>query len=473
MIHFLGSHLLESTIFALVVSFLALSSRKHNAASRHTMWLIAAAKFAVPAALFSVTGAHVHALFPSLHSLTIISGNVLKILPSENAPTPSTEAHRIFWILLGAVWAGGTILFLTIWFRRLFAAFEASPEVVDSQEESVWRMQQRIGYHRTTSIRSSHAQTEPVLAGIWRPTIIFPKALSKSLSQAELDALVLHELAHAKRWDNLSGAFVHALVCLFWFHPLLWWMERRLIADREIACDELVVGSGIPPEVYAAGILRVCELRFSGAVAGVSGVASSHLQERMEKIMSYTLCSPVPGVPKLFMAVLIATVTVFPLTIGFLKLANAHPQANQAATPASGRGSSRSDLSCVSASKEYPEGTVIQIGDGPEQMCASVVILDPANPNHPKRIPEWIRTNKAIRERSSNVVHILEQPAPPIYTCKPKSSTSGRDCSCEGAELGFSPGAIVNSANGKLTCDKGDWRPTTPKELGHATSGLR
>jgi beta-lactamase regulating signal transducer with metallopeptidase domain len=462
MTHFLGWYLLESTLFAIAVGFLVLYSRKRSAAARHTMLLIAAAKFLVPAALFSVIGAYLHSRFPSPHSLLSISQNLSKLLPSESAPARAVEAPTGFWMVFGLVWLGGSLLALAMWIRRLLASFESSPQVLDSDKESLLRMQQRIGYHRAIGLRSSDAQMEPVLAGIWRPTIIFPKALSKSLSQAELDAVVLHELAHAKRWDNLSGAFVHALVCVFWFHPLLWWMERRLIAERELACDELVVRSGIPPEIYAAGIWKVCGLRFSVAVAGISGVTSSHLQERLEEMMSYTLRRPVPHVPKLLMAVLIAAITIVPFTVGFLKIPGAYGQAKQTAAQP-GPDNSRSPMTCVSADKEYPEGAVIQVGNGPEQMCASRVIFDPADPNHSKRIPEWIRTNKAIRERSNSVVHLPE--APP-YTCKPKSTASGRNCSCEGAELGFSPGATVNSANGSLTCEKGNWRPTKPGELG-------
>ncbi len=477
MIPFLGLHLLESTVFALVVGFLALCSRKRSAAARHAMWFIASAKFALPAALFSLTGAYVHNLFPSPHALIVISQNLTKFLPAEDFPARAAEAHGGLWILIGMVWLGGAAFFLTIWIRRLLASLKLSTEVLDSEKQSLLRMQHRIGYPGTIRLRSSEAKMEPVLAGIWGPTIVIPQGLSKLLTPAELDTVMLHEIAHAKRWDNLSAAFVHILVCLFWFHPLLWWMERRMNAELELACDELVIRSGAPPEAYVTGILKICKHGYSGAVTGISGFTGSHLRERMERIMSYTFRSPVPHVPRFPMAVLIAAITILPFTIAFFRLSSAQGETRQAAAPSSEQAASRPAQNCVFASKEYPEGSVIQVANGPEQMCARVLSHDLTDPNHPKLVPEWIRTDQATRERSSKVLHLPEPPAPApvttLFSCKPKSSISGSNCSCEGADLGFGPGATVDSAKGGLTCEKGNWRSTKPAELGQASNSPR
>lgn len=113
-------------------------------------------------------------------------------------------------------------------------------------------------------------------------------------------------------------------------------------------------------------------------------------------------------------------------------------------------------FSCVSGGVEYPEGTVIQIGNGPEQMCARV--LDEAeskqNPNvAPRYYPEWIHTDTITRERSSEVLHV---PEPPPVSCNPKPAGESNLCSCENSGV-FSPGALVNSAKGplQLRCDNG------------------
>jgi bla regulator protein BlaR1 len=462
MISFFEMHLLESTAFAIAVCLLALCLRKHSATARHTIWLIGAAKFAVPSALVSALGAYAGGLLPSLEPLPAISSSLSRFLPSQSAPVPAAETVSGFRVFLGFIWLSGAVLMLAVWFKHFPPSFEVSSKVSDSEKGSLLRMQQQLGYRRTVRLRSSESKREPGLSGIWRPTITVPHGLSTNLSPSELDAVMLHELAHAKRWDNLTGVFVHSLVCLFWFHPLLWWIERRLIAEREFACDEMVVRYGAPPEEYVAGILKVCRFHLAGAVSGISGVTSSNLKKRVEEIMSYSMRKPVPHAPKLLLGALIAAMTIVPLMIGFLKLSSAYGQAKPGdkSSPAN----ERVPVSCASASKAYPEGTVIQDGDGPEQMCVAVSVPNPNDPDRLAYAPSWVRTNETIRERSRNVLHL---PATPIFSCKPKPSGSTKLCSCEGAEDGFSTGSIVDSAKGKLRCDKGGWRPATRRELGY------
>src|SRR5665213_2229284 len=65
-----------------------------------------------------------------------------------------------------------------------------------------------------------------------------PRGIGEKLSTIEMDAILAHGLCHLRRRDNLTAA-IHMLVeALFWFHPLTWWIGRRLVEERELACDE-------------------------------------------------------------------------------------------------------------------------------------------------------------------------------------------------------------------------------------------
>src|SRR5438552_1755698 len=107
MIAFLEFHLLQSTAFAVLVCLLALCLRKRSAAARHTIWLIAAAKFAVPAALMSAFGEYVGGLLPLREANVIISPSLLKLLPAETGGEPAAEAITGFWLPLSFVWLCG------------------------------------------------------------------------------------------------------------------------------------------------------------------------------------------------------------------------------------------------------------------------------------------------------------------------------------------------------------------------------
>src|SRR2546423_4890597 len=98
---------------------------------------------------------------------------------------------------------------------------------------------------------------------------------------------MLHELVHIERGDNLIANLQLALCALLWFHPLVWFISRKLFDEREQACDERVMEVCGAPEAYASSILKVVRFCFGWSVAGVTGAGSgSNLRRRIENIMS-------------------------------------------------------------------------------------------------------------------------------------------------------------------------------------------
>ncbi len=121
--------------------------------------------------------------------------------------------------------------------------------------------------------------------GIFRPVLLLPSDIADRLSPAQLQLVIAHELVHVERHDNFWAA-LHAFVqALFWFHPMVWWMAGRLVADREKACDEAVLARGADAEEYAASILAVCRYYACAPQACVVGVAGADLRQRISAIM--------------------------------------------------------------------------------------------------------------------------------------------------------------------------------------------
>ena len=132
---------------------------------------------------------------------------------------------------------------------------------------------------------SSRERHSPCVEGIIRPVLVWPDGISNDLSDAQLDAIVRHELSHVRRRDNLVSLIHAGVEILFWFHPMVWWLGSRLVAERERACDENVLAAGVAGRDYAAAILSVCERSLSPA-AGATSISGSVLARRMEAIMS-------------------------------------------------------------------------------------------------------------------------------------------------------------------------------------------
>jgi beta-lactamase regulating signal transducer with metallopeptidase domain len=81
----------------------------------------------------------------------------------------------------------------------------------------------------------------PAVSGLLRPRLILPDDIDRVLTRGELDAVVLHELTHAKRRDNLIRLLYEFALCVLWFHPIVWLAGRRIAVYRELSCDESVV----------------------------------------------------------------------------------------------------------------------------------------------------------------------------------------------------------------------------------------
>lgn len=416
MIFALGRHLFESTVFALLVGVLTLVLHKRGAATRHALWFIAIVKFAVPVAALSALGLKLQYLLP--HSVLPASAplRLASLLAYQGAATQLPSAQSTSFHPFVVVWLVGALVMLAVWLPKLFAPLGPPDSFPHFDERILSPLKERIGLRREVHIRLSQSNVEPALIGFWRPVVTIPDTLPAKLSESELEAVILHELAHAQRLDNWTSALAHVLACTFWFYPLLWWIERRLYREREHACDEIVVGSGVAPEEYVAGILKVCRFHLNSGVAGVSAVSSSNLKKRMEVIMSLSASTRLPRIPKIALGSLITAMTIVPVVIGLASPVMANSQSDNANKRTSKQVNNGGSITCVFASVEYPEGTVIQEDGGPEQMCARVLNATwffelQGKPDAPRYVGQWIRTSKEIRERSRNVVRL---PQPPV-----------------------------------------------------------
>jgi len=454
----LGRHLLESTAFTLLVGVFALAMRERSAATRHSLWFIAVIKFALPVAFFSALGSKLHSLLP-LSRLTVnVPLGLSNFLNHQATVMQGTSSRSSAFHPLIVIWFAGSVMMLLVWLPKLFAPLDALDSTDHFDENSLLQLKERIGLRRDVNLRFAHSDEEPALKGFWRPVVTIPRGLSAKLSESELEAVILHELAHAKRADNWTSAFAHAMVSIFWFYPILWWIERRLYNERERACDEMVVRSGVAPEDYVAGILKVCRFHLNNSVAGVSAVSGSNLKNRMEAIMSLSASARVAKTPKPVVVTLITIMTIIPLAIGLTLSAHANGQSASGNQQANKQMTSESVPSCVFAGVQYPEGTVIQEGDGPEQMCARVLNpVEASKTNAPSYTGQWIHTSKTVRERSKTIVR-LSQPPPAPTVCTPRSSAQNNLCSCEEGGS-YSENSLVDSASGKLSCNKGKWVP--------------
>ena len=140
---------------------------------------------------------------------------------------------------------------------------------------------------RLRFLRSGRASM-PVATGLFRPSVIMP-ADADTWSENRLRVVLLHELAHVKRRDCLTHVLAQAAWAFYWFNPLAWLAVKRARAERERACDDLVLACGTRGSEYADLLLEMARVlrgdRFPALLGGAS-LAMAHRSQLEGRLMA-------------------------------------------------------------------------------------------------------------------------------------------------------------------------------------------
>ncbi|MCE5231121.1 ankyrin repeat domain-containing protein [bacterium] len=210
------------------------------------------------------------------------------------SPTPTSQPWSLSSILL-LIWSAGFLglsSFILVRYLILTRTLSRGSLIDEGPLAiAIEKLALRIGRRNPPALILSGAVTSPFLFGLLRPRIVLPAALPSSLTPDQLDDVLLHELIHWRRRDILAGWLQILVQALFWFHPLVWLAGAQLRHERECACDEAALESGLSePRRYGESLLKVLlEARGRSAVAlGFLGIfeRNTRLQRRLEEIMN-------------------------------------------------------------------------------------------------------------------------------------------------------------------------------------------
>lgn len=141
---------------------------------------------------------------------------------------------------------------------------------------------------RRAELCTSREVERPSVFGFFRPRILIPPALLERLTAAELQQVVLHEMEHLRRGDDWTNLLQKVMLVLFPLNPVLLWVERRLCAERELACDDSVLRSSGARKGYAICLTRLAEysmLRRSFTLVLGAWERQSELVRRVHRIL--------------------------------------------------------------------------------------------------------------------------------------------------------------------------------------------
>ncbi|MFO1063817.1 MAG: M56 family metallopeptidase [Pirellulales bacterium] len=177
--------------------------------------------------------------------------------------------------------------------------------------ELMLRLSERFAVGRTVEILQSTLVHAPLVFGYLRPVILLPTSLLTNLPTSQLEAIIAHELAHVRRHDFLVNLMQTIIETLFFYHPAIWWLSRRIRAERENCCDDLVVSVLHNRVEYGRALLAVEESPgFSSTLA--LGARDGSLLARVQRLAGLEATSrrPLVGAAAMIASGLLSAGTV-------------------------------------------------------------------------------------------------------------------------------------------------------------------
>jgi GWxTD domain-containing protein len=291
---------------ALAVVLLATRSPKIRYAAACTAMLAMLAAFSITLFDRAPTGPHG---LPPIKAPSFPGWVVPAVIDAPRAWNPSLAATAPwlapFWIMGVLIfYVRYTAGFLLLWrFRRRGVSSAA-----ECWQQKLTTLSRQLRIWRPVMLLESCLAEAPMVIGHVRPLILMPVGLFSGLPSAQIEAILLHEVAHIRRHDFLVNALQNLVDGLLFYHPAAWWMSRVIRTEREKCCDDVVVEVIGDAHEYASALAALEQSRWSGREPAVAAKGGS-LMKRIRRLL-YPAGPNGAWAPVLATAILLTTAAI-------------------------------------------------------------------------------------------------------------------------------------------------------------------
>jgi beta-lactamase regulating signal transducer with metallopeptidase domain len=223
--------------------------------------------------------------FSALLAIAVLPvfGGAASSASSANTASSAITVPVSWALCLFVIWAVGASVALLrvgvgLWQLRKLRA--SCPAIDAARIDPVLRATlQNFQAIRSVELRQSDRLQIPTAIGFLKPAVVLPTWAMQDLSTEELNAILIHELAHLRRrddWTNLAQQIVKALL---FFHPAVWWIEGKLALEREMACDDAVLAETANPRGYAQCLISMAEKSFLRRTVALAQAAVNRVHQ--------------------------------------------------------------------------------------------------------------------------------------------------------------------------------------------------
>src|SRR3954470_23174575 len=294
---------LKGALLVMIAAGAAYALRKRSAASRHAVWTAAVIGHLAIPALMLVLPAWKIPLLPAAPWMPIetsglsaasisaaadegaarvVASPIADVEKQAAASTPSTPSSGSAssgarnsgsptdaattsdrpgaLAIVAAIWFVGAIFVLL---RLAIGTWRVNQLAREGSrvEDGVWlsltqRLANRLGVTRPLTLLRGERLAVPVTWGIVYPAVLLPED-ADSWPEERRRFVLVHEMAHVKRFDALTQLLAQLSIAIFWFDPLVWFAAHQMRVEREHACDDYVIRDGTAPSLYAGELLEM------------------------------------------------------------------------------------------------------------------------------------------------------------------------------------------------------------------------
>ena len=237
--------LIEGTLIVIFAGLLLGALPRQNSGTRFAVWFSALVAIATLPLLGSSWGRH---------------GAGVPVETVGQPPITLPTSWAIYLFGAWAVIAGWLLIGVARGLRHLHVLRRSCVPVDAARLDPLVRETlDRSQSARPAALCTSHLVQVPTAIGFVRPVIAVPAWVMNELSADELNQILLHELAHLRRWDDWTNLAQKVVRALFFFHPAVWWIEKKVSLEREMACDDAVIAETASPRAYAECLTHLAE----------------------------------------------------------------------------------------------------------------------------------------------------------------------------------------------------------------------
>ena len=163
----------------------------------------------------------------------------------SNHPSSFVNYFEPHLPLFVAIWLLGICLFSLKFLGELaytqhLKRYHCQP-LPDEWQQRTKSIARKMGVRQAIQLKETLRIHSPMVIGFFRPAILFPIGLINSLTVAQVESIIAHEMAHIKRYDYLVNLLLSMVEILLFFNPMVWWISRRIRTEREFSCDDAAI----------------------------------------------------------------------------------------------------------------------------------------------------------------------------------------------------------------------------------------